>query len=226
MRRFWLIFAVFLCCRRSTPTPEAQSPDQEMREHMVSEIDASTRTLDAMRRVPRHLFAPELTLDKAYADAPEPIGFGQTISQPRIVAHMTDALELTGSERVLEIGTGSGYQAAVLSLLAREIYSIEIVPELGERTKKRLSDLGYTNVTVRIGNGYAGWPEKAPFDRIIITAAPATIPDELTRELIGGGILVTPLGVENQRLIRLKKQGSEWIREDLGGVRFVPMVDH
>ncbi len=193
---------------------------------MQQHEDVTARTLDAMRRVPRHLFAPNLTLDKAYEDDPQPIGFGQTISQPRIVATMTDALELSGSEKVLEIGTGSGYQAAVLSLLTKIVFSIEIVPELGEIAKKRLADLGYTNVRVRIGDGYAGWPEEAPFDRIIVTAAPEEMPQALVTQLAEGGTLVAPLGPrgDHQRLLRLRKKNGKVTQEDLGGVRFVPMV--
>lgn len=186
----------------------------------------SAKTVDAMRRVPRHLFAPNITLEKAYEDEPQPIGFGQTISQPRIVAVMTDALELSGSEKVLEIGTGSGYQAAILSLLAKQVFSIEIVPELGEAASKRLKELGYANVHVRIGDGYAGWPEEAPFDRIVLTAAPETMPAALIAQLAENGTLVAPLGAqgEHQRLLRLRKKNGRTIQEDLGGVRFVPMV--
>ena len=133
----------------------------------------SDRVLDAMRRVPRHLFVPGAPLSEAYGDWPLGIGSGQTISQPSVVGEMTEALELNGPERVLEIGTGSGYQAAVLSVLAREVYTIEIVPELGERAEKRLRDLGYANVHVRVGDGYAGWPEHAP---LIASCSPRRLP--------------------------------------------------
>lgn len=184
------------------------------------------RALDAVRRTPRHLFMPGASVRLAYGDYPNPIGHGQTISQPTVVAIMTDALDLTGAERVLEIGTGSGYQAAVLSLAAREVYSIEIVEELGNAAKKRLAELGYKNVYVRVGDGYKGWPEKAPFDRILLTAAPPEIPGALIEQLREGGILVGPVGEETavQRLVRWTKRGGELVKEDLGAVRFVPMV--
>ena len=186
----------------------------------------SDRVLDAMRRVPRHLFVPGAPLSEAYGDWPLGIGSGQTISQPTVVGEMTEALELKGPERVLEIGTGSGYQAAVLSVLAREVYTIEIIPELGERAEKRLRDLGYANVHVRVGDGYAGWPEHAPFDRIMLTAAPPEVPQALLDQLADGGVLVAPVGEENatQELLRIRKKGGKLTRESLSDVRFVPMV--
>jgi protein-L-isoaspartate(D-aspartate) O-methyltransferase len=226
-----LVLALIVGCHKSVPAPTAEiDRTTELRENLVAEVQkhetVSARTLDAMRRVPRHLFAPNLTLEKAYEDDAQPIGFGQTISQPSIVAIMTDALELSGKEKVLEIGTGSGYQAAVLSLLAAKIFSIEIVPELGQSAEKRLRELGYANVHVRIGDGYAGWPDEAPFDRIILTAAPETMPPVLLAELAEGGTLVAPLGArsDHQRLLRLRKKNGAITQEDLGGVRFVPMV--
>jgi protein-L-isoaspartate(D-aspartate) O-methyltransferase len=184
------------------------------------------RTLEAMDKVPRHLFVPNVSLERAYEDRPQPIGYDQTISQPTIVGVMTEALELTGRERVLEIGTGSGYQAAILGVLSREVYTIEILAPLGEMAKGRLAELGYSNVTVRVGDGYKGWPEKAPFDRVIVTAAPDEIPQALVDQLADGGILVTPVGPEGatQRLIRLRKRAGVVTKEDLGAVRFVPMV--
>jgi protein-L-isoaspartate(D-aspartate) O-methyltransferase len=184
------------------------------------------RVADAMLRVPRHLFVPGRDPARAYVDVPLPIGAGQTISQPAVVAQMTEALALRGGERVLEIGTGSGYQAAILSLLAARVSTIEIVPSLGERARERLSRLGYANVEVRIGDGYAGWPERAPFDRILLTAAPERIPEALLAQLAEGGILVAPIGPEDrvQRLVRLRKTGGLVTEEDLGAVMFVPMV--
>jgi protein-L-isoaspartate(D-aspartate) O-methyltransferase len=184
------------------------------------------RVLDAIRRTPRHLFMPGAPVRLAYGDHPNPIGHGQTISQPTVVAIMTDALDLTGTERVLEIGTGSGYQAAVLAISAREVFSIEIVEELGNMAKKRLAELGYRNVHVRVGDGYKGWPESAPFDRIVLTAAPPEIPAALLEQLREGGILVAPVGPETavQRLVRWTKRTGELAKEDLGAVRFVPMV--
>ena len=186
----------------------------------------SERVLDAMRRVPRHLFVPSAPLEQAYGDWPLGIGAGQTISQPSVVGEMTEALELRGTERVLEIGTGSGYQAAILGVLAREVYSIEIVRELGERARERLRDLGYANVQVRVGDGYAGWPELAPFDRVILTAAPPEIPTALLDQLAEGGVLVAPVGEqhETQWLVRIRKKDGGLTRERLEPVRFVPMV--
>jgi protein-L-isoaspartate(D-aspartate) O-methyltransferase len=185
----------------------------------------SERVLDVMREVERHRFMPPGTsLAQAYADRPHPIGHGQTISQPTVVAMMTQALELSGKERVLEIGTGSAYQAAVLSRLAERVYSIEIVEPLGIDAKERLARLGYDNVEVRIGDGYQGWPEHAPFDRIILTAAPPRLPEALVEQLGEGGLLVAPVGDLEQRLVRWTKRDGRLEKEDLASVRFVPMV--
>jgi protein-L-isoaspartate(D-aspartate) O-methyltransferase len=184
------------------------------------------RVLDALQATPRHLFVPDAPLAVAYENRPQPIGHGQTISQPAVVAIMTNALELRGTERVLEIGTGSAYQAAVLALLSRRVFTIEIVTPLGEVARERLAKLGYSNVEVRIGDGYAGWPEQAPFDRILITAAPPEIPRALLDQLAEGGILVAPVGEagEPQDLVRLTKRGGQISKEMLALVRFVPMV--
>ena len=180
--------------------------------------------LEAMAKTPRHLFMPDAHLELAYRDAPYPIGHGQTISQPTIVALMTNALELSGDETVLEIGTGSGYQAAVLSHLVKRLYTIEIVAELGREAKERLARLGYDNVEVRIGDGYAGWPEHAPFDRILLTAAPPTMPAALVEQLAEGGSIVAPVGDVDQDLVRWTKRSGRLEKENLGAVRFVPMV--
>jgi protein-L-isoaspartate(D-aspartate) O-methyltransferase len=182
------------------------------------------RVLEAMRVVPRHLFVPEPFRPRAYADTPLPIGFDQTISQPYIVAFMTEALELEPGHRVLEIGTGSGYQAAVLAKLAREVSTIEIVPELAERARATLTSLGYSNVTVRAGNGYLGWPERAPFDRIMVTAAPDEVPPALVQQLKVGGLMAIPVGTENQelRILRRTPDGVRLLKTL--PVRFVPMV--
>jgi protein-L-isoaspartate(D-aspartate) O-methyltransferase len=183
------------------------------------------RVLQVLRDVPRHAFAPNLTLGEAYFDAPQPIGHDQTISQPTVVGEMTQALELTGHERVLEIGTGSGYQAAVLARLAKEVYTIEIVAPLGEQARARLARLGYTNVHVRIGDGYKGWPESAPFDRILVTAAPEKVPPALVAQLAEGGILVAPVGpTDHQDLVRMRKVDGGVRTETLAPVRFVPMI--
>jgi protein-L-isoaspartate(D-aspartate) O-methyltransferase len=182
------------------------------------------RVLRAMETVPRHLFVRPEDLSFAYSDSPMPIGHGQTISQPYIVALMTEILELEPTHRVLEIGTGSGYQAAVLSLLAREVYTVEFVEALGTQAEKRLASLGCANVHVRIGDGYAGWPEEAPFDAIIVTAAPETVPKTLIDQLGDGGRMAIPVGSYFQVLFRIVKRGGQTTEEKIADVRFVPMV--
>ncbi|MCG8430220.1 MAG: protein-L-isoaspartate(D-aspartate) O-methyltransferase [Candidatus Omnitrophica bacterium] len=181
--------------------------------------------LEVMRRLPRHLFIPESRRAWAYVDSPVPIGEGQTISQPYIVALMTELLELDGSERVLEIGTGSGYQAAVLAELAGEVYTIELIPVLARTAEEVLRKLGYTAVNVRCGNGYAGWPEQAPFDAIIVTAAPPEVPPALVEQLAEGGRMVIPVGRQYQQLLLLIKENGRIRRREIIPVRFVPMVD-
>ena len=182
------------------------------------------RVLDAMRRVPRHEFVPEAMRSNAYMDSPLPIGHDQTISQPYIVAFMTEALQLEPSHRVLEIGTGSGYQAAILGELAKEVYTIEIVAPLADRARATLKQLGYTNIYVRTGNGYLGWPEQAPFDRVMVTAAPEAIPQPLIDQLKVGGLMAIPVGVGDQelRVLRRTNSGMETLRTL--PVRFVPMT--
>jgi protein-L-isoaspartate(D-aspartate) O-methyltransferase len=182
------------------------------------------RVLDAMRRVERHKFIPDQHLSSAYDDHPLPIGYGQTISQPYIVALMTELCGLRGTEKVLEIGTGSGYQAAVLSLLARKVCTIEIVEYLGKSAAIRLNTMGYKNVRVRIGDGYKGWPEEAPFDVIMLTASPPEIPQILVDQLKDGGILVAPVGDFHQELVKMEKRGGKVTRRTITYVRFVPMV--
>jgi protein-L-isoaspartate(D-aspartate) O-methyltransferase len=182
------------------------------------------RLLDALNRVPRHLFVPDDMRAGAYGDHPLPIGHQQTISQPYIVALMTDLLRLDGSEKVLEIGTGSGYQAAVLGELAREVYSIEIVAPLAEQARARLAELGYENVHVRTGDGYRGWPEQAPFDAIMLTAAPPAIPQPLIDQLAVGGVLAAPVGDVYQELVVMEKTPNGLERREVIQVRFVPMT--
>src|SRR5215471_4089544 len=182
------------------------------------------RVLDAMRAVPRHLFMPAAVRSEAYADGPLPIGWGQTISQPYIVGYMTQELRLKPTDKVLEVGTGRGYQAAVLSKLVKEVYTIEIVEPLGREAERLLKELGYNNVHVRIGDGYRGWPEAAPFNAIIVTAAPDQIPKPLIDQLAPGGRLVAPVGVDFQELVRLTKSDEGIKREPLLPVRFVPMT--
>lgn len=182
--------------------------------------------LRAMRSVPRHLFVPSEYLDNAYEDHPLPIGYGQTISQPYIVAWMTELLELKPGEKVLEIGTGSGYQAAVLAELSYgEVYSIEIVPQLAESAKERLEQLGYP-LHVKQGDGYYGWQEYAPFDAIIVTAAPDHLPSPLINQLVEGGRLVVPIGPPGgyQTLWKFVKTESDLKAYNLGGVAFVPLT--
>jgi protein-L-isoaspartate(D-aspartate) O-methyltransferase len=183
-----------------------------------------TSVLDAMRVVPRHLFVPEQYRGEAYEDYPLPIGEGQTISQPYIVGSMTEALELEPEDTVLEIGTGSGYQAAVLAEIASAVYTIEIIEVLGRRAESTLTSLHYDNVHVLVGDGYRGWPEHAPFDAIIVTAAPDHIPQPLVDQLAIGGRMVLPLGKHHQSLVALTKTPEGVVREDRFGVRFVPMT--
>lgn len=183
------------------------------------------RVLEVMERVPRHLFVPEAVRDQAYQDNALPIGHGQTISQPFVVAAMSEQMRLAGGERVLEIGTGSGYQAAVLGELASEVYTIEIVPELAARARRTLKALGRANVFVREGDGWAGWPEKAPFDAIMVTAAPEQVPPALVEQLKSGGRMVIPLGpAGDQELVVLTKTSSGLKEEKVFPVRFVPFV--
>ena len=184
----------------------------------------SPEVLAAMARVPRHLFVPDDMKPHAYEDRPLPIGMGQTISQPYIVAHMTQALELQRDHTVLEIGTGSGYQAAVLAELVKQVYTIEIVPDLAARARTALARAGYRNVEVRSGNGYGGWPEHAPFQRIIVTAAPPEIPQALIDQLANGGIMVVPVGTADQEMVIVSKTEAGVAQKRTIPVRFVPMV--
>ena len=183
-----------------------------------------SRVLDVMRRVERHRFVPESVLDAAYADHPLGIGFGQTISQPYIVAVMTEAARVRPGARVLEIGTGSGYQAAVLAELAGEVDTIEPIEPLAREAAARLAALGYRNVNVRAGDGYRGWPERAPFDAIVVTAAPPEIPQPLLDQLALGGRLVAPVGVGEQELVVVKRTAAGLTTRSLLPVRFVPMT--
>ena len=203
----------------------------ELRTSMVAEqIEArgikDRRVLEAMRAVERHLFVPEGLRRQAYADNPLPIGEGQTISQPYVVALMTECLRLSGRERVLEIGTGSGYQAAVLSRVAKEVFTIEIKPILQERAAALLARLDLGNVHARPGDGWFGWAEEAPFDCIMITAAVGTVPPPLLAQLVDGGRMVLPLGnpFGTQNLVRVTRKGSTYTIEYITGVLFVPLT--
>jgi protein-L-isoaspartate(D-aspartate) O-methyltransferase len=182
------------------------------------------RVLAAMAKVPRHRFVRESDIEYAYADSPVSIGLGQTISQPYIVAFMTEALAVAPTDKILEIGTGSGYQAAVLGELAREVYTMEIVPELAARSARLLEKLGYENVHVRAGDGYAGWPEQSPFDNVIVTAAPDHVPQPLVDQLKVGGRLVVPVGRGDQDLLILTRTVDGLREEGRLPVRFVPLT--
>jgi len=208
----------------------ADDPVTLQRERMVSEQIASRAVrnpdvLRVMRATPRHLFVPIAIRSMAYEDHPLPLGYGATISQPYIVALMTQLLRPNQGQRALEIGTGSGYQAAILAQLVRHVYTIEIVPELAQSAARTLRELGYSNITVRQGDGYKGWPEEAPFDAIIITAAPLELPRTLIEQLSKGGRLVAPVGsMWQQDLILIEKKADGSItRRSAGAVNFVPM---
>ena len=201
----------------------------ELRERMVRvNIEAEgvrdKRVLRAMRTVPRHEFVSPSMRRYAYQDSALPIGHRQTISPPFIVAYMTETIAPRATDRVLEIGTGSGYQAAVLSELVREVFTIEIVEPLARQSRELLAQQGYANIAVRAGDGYRGWPEEAPFDAIILTAAPPEIPQPLIDQLAMGGRLVAPVGRWNQELVLIRRDENGIHREKLIGVRFVPMV--
>ena len=229
---FLITIFSMLCVLNCIPAAcrmKGETSMEQLRELMVkNQIEArgvsDTRVLEAMRSVERHKFVPGHHIASAYEDHPLPIGHGQTISQPYIVALMTELCELKGKEKVLEIGTGSGYQAAVLSLLAREVYSIEIVEPLAISASEKLAELGYTNVHIRVGDGYKGMPDKAPFDVIMLTASPPKIPQALIDQLGEGGILVAPEGDYSQELVKLTKQNGKITKRTITYVRFVPMI--
>jgi protein-L-isoaspartate(D-aspartate) O-methyltransferase len=233
----WLLIMTLFACRsektqESPPPPKPVPVDHwaEKRIEMVkTTIEArgvrDPRVLEAMRRAPRHELVPEPIRMRSYEDTPLAIGWEQTISQPYIVAAMTEAAQLVPGEKVLEVGTGSGYQAIVLAELGVDIYSIEIVEPLAKRTHELLAKLGYTKLNLRIGDGYRGWPEAAPFDAIIVTAAPAEIPKPLVEQLAVGGRLVIPVGkAGDQQLKVIVKDAKGTTSETLFDVRFVPMT--
>ena len=224
--------AALPACACDTPRPGVEAGDRSAeRERMVAvQIEArgvrDERVLAAMRSVPRHRFIPSDERARAYQDRPLPIGLSQTISQPYVVAMMTEVLGLGPGSKVLEIGTGSGYQAAVLAEITPHVFTIEIVRPLGERAQRTLAELNYDSVRCRIGDGYFGWPEEAPFDAIIVTAAPGFVPPKLFEQLAEGGRMCLPVGERswNQELLLVTKQGGREVRRELGGVRFVPMT--
>jgi protein-L-isoaspartate(D-aspartate) O-methyltransferase len=203
---------------------------QEQRATMVRHQIAARgirdpRVLDAMVAVPRHLFVPQEHIQEAYDDHPLPIGHGQTISQPYMVALMTEALELKGDEKVLEIGTGSGYQAAILALIAREVYTVERIRELYLLAKERILGLGFKNIFFKLYDGTLGWEEHSPYDAILVTAGAPSVPQPLLNQLKDGGRLVIPVGERHdQELIKITKRGFRDVRENLGGCRFVDLI--
>jgi len=226
----WMSWLVALTASSCGPAEErneaalARARALMVEEQLASRGVEDARTLAAMRKVPRHLFVPPAVLDQAYDDHPLPIGHGQTISQPYIVAFMTEALGLRGGETVLEVGTGSGYQAAVLAEIAARVYTIEIVAPLAEEARERLHRLGYANVDVRAGDGYLGWPEAAPFDAIMVTAAAPRVPEPLKEQLRDGGRLILPVGDEWQELVVVTRRGTRYEERRVLPVRFVPMT--
>jgi protein-L-isoaspartate(D-aspartate) O-methyltransferase len=232
------LIAVLMLCASATSAVAADERADERR-RMVDTIEIyarspdsgvaggtlDARVLEALREVPRHAFVPESVSHLAYADRPLPIGLGQTISQPYIVALMTHLIHVKPGDRVLEVGTGSGYQAAVLARLAREVYSVEIVEELGRRAAETVSRLGYANVVARIGDGYQGWPEHAPYDGIMVTAAPDHVPPALVAQLKPGGRLVVPVGLLRQDLMLIAKAADgSTTSTSIVSVRFVPLI--
>ncbi|MCS7223427.1 MAG: protein-L-isoaspartate(D-aspartate) O-methyltransferase [Armatimonadetes bacterium] len=209
---------------------QGQDPYEPARRQMVQYLAQqwkikNSRVLKALSQVPRHLFIPEDQRERAYEDTPLPIGLGQTISAPSVVAYMTEQIRPRPTDRVLEVGTGSGYQAAVLSLLVKEVYTIEILPALAEKAKETLKQLGYTNVMVKVGDGFEGWKEMAPFDAIIVTCAAPKVPEPLFEQLKEGGRMILPIGgTLFQRLYLIEKRNGKLIKKPLLPAHFVPMV--
>lgn len=212
------------CALASTPADYAAARARMVQQQLEARGIRDPRVLAAMGKVPRHEFVSKRYQSQAYNDSPLPIGAQQTISQPYIVAFMTEQLQLKSDERVLEVGTGSGYQAAVLAEICRDVYTIEIIDQLATGARETLERLGYRTVRVRTGDGYGGWPEVAPFDAIIVTAAPDHMPQPLIDQLKIGGRMIVPVGEANQELIRLTKTADGVREERLLPVRFVPMT--
>lgn len=223
--QFFISLPLIFCAKNTNkqmPFYEA-TRRQMVEEQIIARGIQDTNVINAMLKVERHKFVPTEYVKYAYNDGPLPIGEGQTISQPYIVALMTEVLQLKGGERVLEIGTGSGYQAAVLSLIVKEVYTIEIIQSLAKSAQERLERLGYKNVYVKCGDGFLGWQDKAPFDAIIITCAAPRVPEPLIEQLAENGRLVMPEGDEWQMLVLYKKIKNKLEKEELIPVRFVPM---
>lgn len=221
---FSFLFLPCACIKKQAKGPYAVEREQMVAQQIESRGVSDKLVLKAMRKTPRHEFVPEDMKRYAYMDNPQPIGEKQTISQPYIVALMTELLELKGGEKVLEIGTGSGYQAAVLAEIAGEVYTIEIIESLAKSAEERLQRMGYENVTVKWGDGYQGWEEHAPFDHVIVTAAPDHVPQPLVDQLKVGGTMVIPVGDYFQELKLLTKTESGVEEKSIIPVRFVPMT--
>ncbi|OPY07367.1 MAG: Protein-L-isoaspartate O-methyltransferase [Syntrophaceae bacterium PtaB.Bin095] len=226
MKSLWVVlgFGLLLAAAAPEDTRQAERRGAMVRNQIVSRGLTDPATLRVMGLVKRHLFVPETAAADAYEDRPLPIGYGQTISQPYIVAYMTALLQLRKEHRVLEIGTGSGYQAAILAELVQKVFTVEIIPGLGNKARERLAGLGYRNVEVRIADGYDGWAEQGPFDAIVVTAASEHIPPPLIRQLKDGGRMVIPVGSPFlvQTLTLVTKRGGEIRTTQLMPVRFVP----
>ena len=217
-----------MACSSTSAELQSQAFETERARMVNEQLKArdirDERVFNAMLKVPRHLFVPAALRAQAYSDSPLPIGHDQTISQPYIVAFMTQGLKIEPGSRVLEIGTGSGYQAAILGVLAKEVYTIEIVQPLAERARATLAEQGHRNVHVRHGNGYLGWPEHAPFDRIMVTAAPDEVPPALVEQLKVGGLMAIPVGTTSQELRILRRTATGVETLETLPVRFVPMT--
>ncbi|MCS7253231.1 MAG: protein-L-isoaspartate(D-aspartate) O-methyltransferase [Armatimonadota bacterium] len=239
LQKGWIAALMFVCfilialfLQRLSPNQSSHLSESDYERKRIALVEHLKRqgikdeaVLKAMLKVPRHLFVPESHRYLSYEDTALPIGEGQTISQPFVVAFMTQALELKPTDRVLEIGTGSGYQAAILAELAKEVYTIEIIPTLAKRAEETLQKLGYKNVKVKVGDGYFGWKEYAPFDAIIVTCAPEDIPQPLIEQLKEGGRMIIPVGKRYiQQLYVLRKEGSKVVKRAVLDVLFVPML--
>jgi len=228
-RFLFLLFMILILASNCNAQNMKKGDYEQQREHMVrtqikSRGISDKKVLDAMMSVPRHLFVPDNYSDQAYGDYPLPIGEGQTISQPYIVAIMTEVLELESTDKVLEIGTGSGYQAAVLGEICDTVYTIELYQSLGRKASQLLEKLEYDHVFVKVGDGYQGWVEHSPYDAIIVTCAPKDIPEPLVDQLVEGGKMVIPVGEQNsQELLLLVKKDGDMLKRSLIPVRFVPM---
>jgi len=223
---FLLSLLVILAMAKNPQYPDYYQLRQKMvNEQIIARGVRAESVIKAMQKVERHLFVPEQYRNFAYSDRPLPIGEGQTISQPYIVALMTELLDLKKSDKVLEIGTGSGYQAAILAEICDSVYTIEIIPSLGKQAQVLLKELGYHNIHCKIGDGYLGWPEHAPYDGIIVTCAPSKIPQPLKEQLAEGGRMVIPVGATyTQELVLVTKTKGKLIQKSVIPVRFVPML--